>query len=47
VKPVLKLVVIAAAGALLAKKGTPTIWGVTDGRAFEFGGVEGDVGCCY
>jgi predicted permease len=32
VKPVLKLVVIAAAGALLAKKGTPHNWGVANGE---------------
>jgi auxin efflux carrier family protein len=34
VKPVLKLVVIAAAGALLAKKGTSHNWGIANwGRA--------------
>ena len=47
IKPVLKLLVIAAGGAVLARKG-PVIVNppILTARLFEFGGFEGHVDGC-
>jgi len=47
VKPVLKLIALAAAGAILAKRGTASIQGQPfNGRSFGLDCAERHVNCC-